>query len=84
MTCPFADITVPELQQGMNLILYILPMFSCSQSILSTIYHRMQSGAAKLSEWSAAVYDLVRASGFSLLVTLAQTRESVDYWMQLQ
>lgn len=44
----------------------------------------MQSGAAKLSEWSAAVYDLVGASGFSLLVTLAQTRESVDYSMQLQ
>ncbi len=44
----------------------------------------MQSGAAKLSEWPTAVYDLVGASGSSLLVTLAQTRESVDYWMQLQ
>lgn len=70
---------MPELQQGMNLILYTLSMFSCSQSILSTIYHGMQSGAAKLSERSAAVYDVVGASGSSLLVTLAQTRESVDY-----
>ena len=61
MTWPFSDITVTEFQQGMNLILYTLPIFSCSQSILSTIYHAAAAAAARSAGVAAAAVPSYRS-----------------------